>query len=153
MIIENRLESRTFGPFASSTGFFLFAGGIILSFFNLYGLLIAIAGAFIAFTSTGTIIDTERRRLKHADYLLGLFPYGKWIDIQPGMKLGMKTVKRGYTGYIRGTQPYDIKYQDIRIFLYDPGNKQIMPIKKFKTAEEARAELAELSLLLGLSPT
>lgn len=153
MIIENRLESRSFGPFASSTGIFLFTGGLIISFFSLMGLLIAIVGAFIAFTSTFTIIDTEKRRIKHADYLFGVLPVGKWIDIQPDMKLGLKTVKRGYVGYIRGTQPYDIKYRDTRIFLFDSHNKQIMAIKKFKTPESARAELGDLSSLLGLTTT
>lgn len=153
MIIENRLESRSFGPFASSTGIFLLAGGLITSFFTLFGLIIAITGAFMAFTSTFTIIDTEKRRVKHADYMFGMFPLGKWIDIQPGMKLGVKMAKKGYTGYIRGTQPYDIRYHDIRIILYGDDNKQIIPIKKFKTSEEAKAELNEYSSLLGLTIT
>lgn len=153
MVIENRLESRSFGPFASSTGFFLFAGGLVTSFFSLYGLIVAIIGAFIAFTSSGTIIDTEKKRIKHADYLFGLIPFGQWINIQPGMKLGLHSVKRGYVGYIRGTQPYDINYRDVRIFLYGADNKQIMPVKKFKTSEEARAELNEYSSLLGLTTT
>jgi hypothetical protein len=77
-------------------------------------------------------------------------PFGKWIEIQKGMKLEVKVVKRGYTGYIRGTQPFDIQSRDVRIFLLDSSSKPIMPVKKFKTFESARAELRELESLLGL---
>ncbi|HLP75262.1 MAG TPA: hypothetical protein VK155_20330 [Bacteroidales bacterium] len=150
VIIENLLDNRSFGPFASSTGLFLFICGIIFSYFNLFGLIIAIIGAFVAFTSTRTIIDTENKRIKHADYLFGLLPYGKWIEIQKGMKLGVKIVKRGYAGYTRGTQPVDFQSRDVRIFLLDSNSKQILPVKKFKTFESARAELKELESLLGL---
>jgi hypothetical protein len=53
-------------------------------------------------------------------------------------------------GYIRGTQPIGIHYNDIRIVLYDSDNKQIMPIKKFNSYESSKAELKNLSSLLGL---
>jgi len=151
MIIVNRLENRSFGPFGSSTGFFLLIGGLILVFFSLSGLIIALIGAFVAFTSTSTIIDTENKRIKHADFLFGLLPFGKWIDIHSNMRLGLRKVKRGYLGYIRGTQPIDIQYEDIRIILYDSNDKQIMPVMKFKTLESAQAELKKLGSLLGLS--
>lgn len=150
MIIENRLENRSFGPFASSTGFFLFIGGLIFSYFNLVGSIMAIIGAFVCFTSTYTIIDTENRKIRHADYLFGLLPFGKWINIKPDMKLRIKYVKRGYTGYIRGTQPFNIQYRDLRIYLYDSLDREIMPVKKFKAYEVAVAELRELESLLGL---
>jgi predicted membrane protein len=151
MIIENRLEKRSFGPFGSSTGLFIFLGGLIIAYFSLTGIIIAIIGAFVAFTSTCTIIDTENRRIKHADYIFGLLPFGKWVNIQDSMKLGIKKVKRGYTGYIRGTQPTSIQYEDFRIFLYDSNNKQIMPVKKFQTYASAENELKEYAVLLRLS--
>jgi hypothetical protein len=67
------------------------------------------------------------------------------------MKIGLKKSHKGYVGYIRGTQPVDIHYNDIRIFLYDSGNKQIMPIKKFNSYESSKNELNSLSTLLGLA--
>jgi hypothetical protein len=149
MLIENKLDSRSFGPFGSSTGLFMFLIGLIFSYFNLAGLILATIGAFIAFTSTGTIIDTETRRIKHADYLFGLFPIGKWVYIRPGMKLGLKEVKRGYVGYIRANQPMEIRSAELRIFLFDSSYKRIMPIKKIKP-DTAEAELGSLSLLLKL---
>jgi hypothetical protein len=150
MIIENRLEKRSFGPFGSSTGLFIFLGGLIIAFFSLAGIILSLIGAFVAFTSSYTIIDTEKRRIKHADYIFGLFPMGKWVNIQDSMKLGIKKVNRGYVGYIRGTQPMNIQYNDFRIFLYDSGNKQIMPIKKFQNIESAESELKNYESILRL---
>ena len=96
MIIENNLEKRSFGPFASSMGLFLFIAGLVIAYFSLIGLLIALIGAFIAFTSTCTIIDTENRRIKHADYIFGLLPFGKWVLVKDSMKLGVQKTRKGY---------------------------------------------------------
>jgi hypothetical protein len=152
MILKNKLD-KTFGPFGTSTGFFLMIGGIIATCFSFFGLLIIIIGAFACFTSTSTVIDTDNKKIRHSDNLFGIIPVGKWIDIRPGMKLGFKKFHRGYMGYIRGTQPIGIHYNDLRIFLYDSDNKQVVPINKFKSYESAIDELNKLSSLLGLQKT
>ena len=135
---------------ASSTGFFLFAGGIVGTYFSLFCLIIVIIGAFVSFTTTGTFIDFDKRRIKFSNNLFGIFPVGKWIDLKPGMKIGLKKSHHGYRAYIRGTQPIGLHINDIRIYLYGPDNKQIMPVKKFKTYESSKRELDELSFRLGL---
>jgi hypothetical protein len=149
MIIKNKLD-RTFGPFGSSTGFFMLLGGIIATYFSFLGLIIAIIGAFAAFTSTSTIIDTDKKKVRHSDNLFGIIPVGKWIDIQPDMKIGLKKSHRGNVGYIRGVQPYSIHQNDIRIFLFGSDNMEIMPINKFDSFESSKNELNNLSSLLGL---
>lgn len=149
MIIKNKLD-KTFGPFGTSTGFFIMIGGVIATFYSFLGLIIAIVGAFACFTSTSTIIDTDNKRIKHSDNLFGIIPIGKWIDIKPDMKIGLKKFHRGYRAYIRGTQKIGIHYNDIRIFLYDSANKQLVPINKFDSYESSKNELNNLSSLLGL---
>jgi hypothetical protein len=149
MIVKNKLDTA-FGPFGSSTGFFLFLGGIVTTYFSFYGLIIVIIGAFASFTTTGTFIDFDKRRIKFSNNLFGIFPVGKWIDLKPGMKIGLKKSHHGYRAYIRGTQPIGLHINDIRIYLYGPDNKQIMPVKKFKTYESSKRELDELSFRLGL---
>jgi hypothetical protein len=149
VIIKNKLD-KTFGPFGTSTGFFIMIGGVIATFYSFLGLIIAIVGAFACFTSTSTIIDTDNKRIKHSDNLFGIIPIGKWIDIKPDMKIGMKKFHRGYRAYIRGTQKVGIHYNDIRIFLYDSANKQLVPINKFDSYESSKNELNNLSTLLGL---
>jgi len=125
-------------------------GGIIATFYSFLGLIIALVGAFACFTSTSTIIDTDNKRIKHSDNLFGIIPVGKWIDIKPDMKIGLKKFHRGYRAYIRGTQKVGIHYKDIRIFLYDSANKQLVPINKFDSYESSKNELNNLSSLLGL---
>jgi hypothetical protein len=149
MVIKNKLD-KTFGPFGSSTGFFLFLGGVLATYYSLIGLIIAIIGAFASFTTTSTFIDYDNKRIKFSNNLFGIFPVGKWNDIKPGMKIGLKKSHKGYQAYIRGTQPIGLHINDIRIFLYGPDNKQIMPVKKFDSYESSKRELLELSNMLGL---
>lgn len=149
MIIKNKLD-RTFGPFGSSTGLFLLLGGIITTYFSILGIIFIIVGAFAAFTSTSTIIDTDNKKIKYSDNLFGIIPVGKWISIKPDMKLGLSKSHRGFVGYIRGTQPFDIHYNDIRIILYDSSNKKILTVKKFDSYEASKNDLVNLSSVLGL---
>ena len=149
MVIKNKLDIA-FGPFGSSTGFFLFIGGIITVYFSLFGVIITIIGAFVSFTSTCTLIDFDNKRIKFSNNLFGIIPVGKWIDIRPEMKLGLKKSHKGYQAYIRGTQPIGIHINDIRIYLYGPDDKQIMPVKKFDSYESSKRELVELSNILEL---
>jgi hypothetical protein len=149
MIIKNKLDT-TFGPFGSSTGFFLIIGGVITTWYSLIGPVIAIVGAFVTFTSTSTFIDINNKRIKHSNNLFGFISTGKWIDIKPEMKIGLKKNHRGYRAYVRGTQPIGIHNRDIRIFLYRSDNEQIMPVKKFDSYETSKSELLSLSTLLGI---
>jgi hypothetical protein len=149
MIIKNKSD-KPFGPFGTSMGFFIFLGGIFATYYSFIGPIIAVIGAFISFTSTSTFIDTDIKRIKYSNNLFGIIPAGKWIYIKPDMKIGLKKSHKGYRAYIRGTQPIDIHFNDIRIYLYGPDNKQIMPIKKFDSYESSKSELNNLSILLGL---
>ena len=149
MIIRNNLD-KVFGPFGSSTGFFLFLGGVITAYYVPFSLIIAVVGAFVALTSTSTFIDPGKKRIKFSNNLFGVFPVGKWIDIVPGMKIGLKKAHKGYQAYIRGNQPIGIHINDIRIYLYGPDNKKLMPISKFDSYESAKIGLTELSNILGL---
>lgn len=149
MILKNKLD-KTFGPFGSSTGFFLMIGGLITIFFSWIGILLAIAGAFAAFTSTSTYIDTEKKKIRYSDNLFGVFPVGKWIEIKPGMKLGISGSHRGFVGYTRGNQPVEMHYNDFRIILYDSDNKKIAPVMKSDSRDLLKDDLEKLSVLLGL---
>ena len=150
MIIRNKLD-RSFGPFAGSTGFFLFLGGLAATWFSLYGLILAAIGAFAAFTTTAANIDTDKKKIRFSNNLFGIFNVGKWIDIKPDMKLGLKRVHRGYQAYIRGTQPIGIHSIDIRIILYKADNEEIMQVNKFSSRESAVTGINELASILNLT--
>ena len=150
MIINNKLE-KVFGPFGSSAGFFLFLGGILATYFSLSGLVIALVGAFVSFTTTSTFIDPENKRVKHSNNIFGFIPVGKWISLNREMKLGLRKSHLGYRAYTRGTQPVDIHYNDIRIFLYNSDNKQLIPLKKFSSYKTAADGIKELGSILELN--
>lgn len=148
-MIKNKLDI-TFGPFGTSTGLFLFLGGVVATYFSLLGLILLLIGAFVWLTTTSTFIDFENKKVKFSNDLFGIIPVGKWVEITPEMKLGLKKIHRGYRAYTRGTQPADIHLIDIRIFLYSPDNTVIGPIKKFDSSEAAKMGLSDLSRVLNL---
>ena len=149
MITKNRLD-KPFGPMGTSAGIFMLIAGVIAAYFSLTGLILVFVGAFIGFTSTGTLLDTDKKRIKLSNNLFGILPVGQWIDIKPDMKVGLKNIQRGYRAYSRGNRMYDVHIKDIRIMLYSADNKQIMPIKKFDSIDSAKTELESLSKQFGL---
>jgi len=149
MIIRNKLD-KPFGPFGTSTGYFLLAGGIIASWYSLSGLILAFLGAFIAFTTTSTFIDADRKRIKFSNDFFGFFHSGKWIDVGPGMKLGLKKAHRGYRAYTRANQPTDMHFKDFRIYLFDSNKRQMGTVNKFSSIESAKNELVKLGSDLNL---
>jgi hypothetical protein len=149
MIIKNRLD-RTFGPFGTSAGFFLMLGGMGATLFSPFAILLAFLGAFICFTTSGAEIDAGKKKVRLADYIFGIIPIGKWIDIDPNMKVGLKRFHRGYTAYSRASQSMDLHLNDLRIFLYSSKNKEIMPLKKIEAGGSPEDELREMGRILGL---
>jgi hypothetical protein len=147
MIIKNELDT-VFGPFGSSTGLFLFLGGMVATYFSPLGLVLVVAGAFVWLTTTSTFIDTENKRVKFSNNLFGIIPVGNWMEIKPGMKLCLKRIHRGYRAYTRNTQPSDIHLIDIRIILCDQYDKEILQIKKFDSSKTAERELSDLKKIL-----
>lgn len=150
MIIKNKLD-KAFGPVGSSTGMFMFIGGIVATYYSLIGIILIILGAFIGFTSTSTILDTDKRRVKFSNNIFGIIPSGKWIDIKAGMSLGLKKSHIGYRTYSRSNRTLDIHINDIRIILFGAGKKQIMQIGKFNSLDSAKIELEKYRKLLNLN--
>ena len=142
---------RTFGPVGTSAGIFLLIGGILMIWFSLSGIIVALIGAFIGFTYTSTIIDHERRMIKHSTNIFGVLKTGTWITLEPSMKIGLKKSTTAWKAYSRSNVTLNISNRDYRIMLYDSNNKQIIPIKKANSLESAKNELEILSNELSLN--
>ena len=129
----------------------MFIIGLIATYFSIIlGLILVLVGAFMGFTSTSTVIDYDKRRIKLSNNLFGVFKTGQWINIEPSMKIGIKKSNRAWRAYSRSNRTLDIAIKDYRIILYDSNDKQIMPIKKTGTLESAKMELELLSNKMGL---
>jgi hypothetical protein len=149
MATRNNLD-RTFGPFGSSLGFFLMIGGAIAAWFSLSGIILVVIGAFAAFTTTTCRIDPVNKKIKYSDDLFGFIQTGKWIEIVPGMSLGVRKFHRGFVTYINANQPMAIHERDLRIVLFVPGVKKPVQLKKIENTESINSEIKELSNLLAI---
>ncbi|MEI8006785.1 MAG: hypothetical protein WCI48_11310 [Bacteroidota bacterium] len=150
-MIENNKFEKSFGPVGASAGTILFIAGLILIFFHLAGLILILTGAFVGFSSTSTLIDYEKKRVKFSNNLFGIIRIGQWLKIEPSMKIGIKESKLTWRSYSQGNRPLDIENKDYRIILSDTMNKEIMPIKKFISNDLAKIELVIIGNKLGLT--
>jgi hypothetical protein len=150
MITNNRLD-KSFGPVGTSAGVMLFVTGIILSWFYLSGLILVLIGGFVGFTSTSTLVDLDGKRVRFCNNLFGIIRTGKWISIEPTMKIGIRQSNQTYRAFSRGNRALDINKKDFRLILFDSQTREIMPMKKFDSLEAAKAELETMENQLGLT--
>jgi len=150
-MIENNKFEKSFGPVGSSAGMVLFITGLISTYFHLSGLILILIGAFVGFSSTSTLIDYERKRIKFSNNLFGFLRIGQWLKIEPSMKIGIKESNLTWRSYSQGNRPLDITNNDYRIILFDSMNKEIMPIKKFSSKDLATIGLLTIRNKLGLN--
>ena len=52
-------------------------------------LSLVIVGAFVGFSSSSTFIDFDQKRVKFSNNIFGLIRTGKWMAIEPNMKIGL----------------------------------------------------------------
>lgn len=150
MITNNKLD-KSFGPIGTIAGITLFFVGLILTYFSLSGLFLILIGAFVGFTSTSSMIDFDKKRVRFSNNLFGFLRIGKWIKIESNMKIGINQSNRVWRAYSRGSQSIDLKNRDFRLLLFDENNKQILPLMKANTIDLAKKELESLAIRLELS--
>ena len=145
----NKLD-MLFGPVGRFAGLFLLAAGIVITFYSLSGLIIMLSGALFAFTSSVGIIDYGKKKIKLSNSLFGVIPIGKWINIEPAMKIGIKESKKVWRTYSRSNRTLDIPDHDFRLILYDSADKPFMPVRKTDTLEAAKTEKQKITIKLGI---
>lgn len=67
------------------------------------------------------------------------------------MKVGLKKSSLTWRSHSQGNRPLDVESNDFRIILFDPMNKEIMPLKKFDSQDLAKIELEKIGNKLGLN--
>jgi hypothetical protein len=149
MTTKNKLD-KSFGPVGTSAGIFLFAAGLIITFYSLPGLILVLIGAFVGFTSTSTLIDFDKKRIRFSNNIFGIIPIGQWISIQTDMKIGIKKSNKVWRAYSRSNRTLDIANNDYRLILYDSKGKEIMPLQKSDNLDSAKLNLDKISKQLGI---
>ena len=149
MVTKNKLD-KSFGPVGSIAGSLMFIAGILVIYTSLLGLFFIILGAFIGFSSTSTIIDIDKKRIKFSNNIFGIIQTGKWIQIDKTMKIGLKESNKTWTSYSRGNRSLDIEDKDYRISIFDVNKNEIMEINKNDSIDSAKVKLEELANQLGI---
>jgi len=149
MILKNKLD-KSFGPSGTFAGYTILVIGLVVTWSNWGGLLLVIAGAFMGLSSTSTVIDTDKKKIRYINNLLGFIPTGKWMDINATMKLGIKESNVTWTTFSRSNRSIDTVKNDFRIVLCDSGEKEIMEISKSDSFATGKDHLDTLCRQLGL---
>jgi hypothetical protein len=148
MAVYNYNHGKFFGPTQSYTGYFLIVGGLIVISYSLISIALIIPGAFLAFTYTGTILDTDNHRVKPYTTLFGIIRTGKWIDLKRFTRINIIRSTRKYTTYSRGSVRFDMDISDIQLRLMNNDGTSKVILNKYIKMEEAQKEKEELSSIL-----
>ena len=137
-------------PVGAFAGLIIFIAGIALTYFYLSSIFLILIGGFAGFTSTSAIIDYDKKRVKFSNNIFGIIPGGKWLQVVPAMKIGIRESKQTYTTFSRGNRALETIKMDFRVVLYDSDDKEIMPLKKTHSLDSAIAERDAMGNQLGL---
>jgi len=146
---NNRLD-KSFGPACSFAGLIIFTVGIILTYFYFSSVILILIGGFVGFSYSSAIIDYEKKRVKFSNNIFGIIPIGKWLQILPSMRIGIKELNQTYRAYSQGNRAFDVSQMDFRIILYDSDENEIMQVKKADTLDSAKLERETIGNNLGL---
>lgn len=129
-------------------GYVFIAVGIFCSVYSPYIPLFIIPGAFMAFTYTGTIIDTENKKVRPYTSLFGFIRTGRWIEVShfSGFKI-MKSNRR-YTSYSRANIKLDMNISDISLLLMNKNSPGKILLNRYNNFEDARKDMDELKIIL-----
>jgi hypothetical protein len=145
MELRNNNFGKFFGPSFTFTGYVLIAAGLLTMSYSLTSLFLVIPGMFIAFTYTGTIIDTENKRVKPYTKLFGFIRTGKWIDVSQFSRFSISKSTRRYTTYSRGSVRFDMNISDLNLLLMNKDGTRKVVLNKYSKFEDARREMEKLS--------
>jgi hypothetical protein len=125
-------------------GYVFIAVAIFCAIYSPYILLFLIPGTFMAFTSTGSLIDIENKKVRPYTSLFGFIRTGKWIEVS-GFS-GFKIIKsnRRYTSYSRANVQLDMNISDISLLLVNKNGTRKVVINRYNDFEDARRDMDEL---------
>jgi len=150
-VVERNKLDQTFGSAGTSAGIFLVFVGVIVSCVYPSALVLILIGGFVGFTSTSVLIDYTNKKVKFANNIFGFIPVGRWVHVDPSMRVDIRKSNLTYRAFSRGNRPLDLEQHDFRLVLLDLQGVEIMPLKKFTTREVAMLEVEMMEKRLGLT--
>jgi len=141
---------KTFGPVGTIAGVTLFIAGIITILYSLGGIVLIVLGAFVGFTSSGTYIDIENRRVKSITKLFGIIGAGKWINIDENSSIEIQKSDVVWRTYSKSNRTIDIADKYYYVMLYK-SRKDSVPLIRTTSLSTANSEAQALIQKLGIT--
>jgi hypothetical protein len=138
-------HGKFFSPVQIYMGYVFLVAGIFCAYYSLSTLILVIPGAFISLTTTGTIIDTENKKIKAYTKHFGFFMTGDWVSINQFTRFNIQRATRRYTTYSRGSVRLDTDLIDINLLLTNRSGSRKVTINRYSSFEEAQKEKEELT--------
>jgi len=135
MVERNKL-GKAFGPYAAFAGILLFIAGMF-AFRSPVGILLLLAGIFLATATDETHIDVARRRIRPATVILGFIPLGTWQSAGDFKGLTLIPVYRRFSVYSLSNKQKISEERDFRIFILD--KKKQTAVRPEKMQGEGRS--------------
>jgi len=148
MNLRNYNHGKFFSPVQVYMGYVFLATGIFCAYYSLSILILVLPGAFIAFTTNGTIIDIENKRIKAYTMHFGFFRTGDWIALSQFTRFNIQRATRRYTTYSRGSVRLDTDLTDINLLLINRNGLKKVIINRYSSFEEAQKEKEDLTNIL-----
>lgn len=152
-MVKYKLED-SFGPIGSLAGKVAFFGVLIMMFaydsYIVVSILFLLITTFIGFSKTFIFIDTEKNRIRFSTMIFGLFPTGKFMDIDDDMEIGIAPNMGNWQYVSRANRSLSLRQKAYKIVLYKLDNKPLFTLKYISTKEEAEKELDRFALLLDM---
>ena len=140
-------HGKFFGPVQIYMGYVFIACGLLFISYSPLTILLLVPGAFMAFTNTGTVIDTENKIVRPYTSLFGFIRTGKWINTSEFCRFKIVKSNRRYTSYSRANLKLDMNITDLSLLLINKSGKKKVVLNRYKNFEDARKEMDELSLM------
>ena len=148
MPVRNNNLGKFFGPSSSYMGYVFIACGVFAATYSLLSLTLIIPGIFMAFTYNGTIIDTDKKKVKPYTSLFGIIRSGKWINADQFTRFSIIKARKKYTMYSRANIRFDMDISDIQLILINRNDTKKIILNKYSNFEDAHKEMEELSGIL-----
>jgi hypothetical protein len=146
---KNKLD-KIFGPIGSGIGLLIIIFGVFTLSESYLGIFVILIGIFVAFSTIVVYIDYQQNKIKFSNNLFGIIPVGKWLDIAPNMKIGIKKSNKRWRIHSRSNRHTDIHEKSYRLVLYDIHEKELIQIKKFDNLNLAKKESLKIAEALGI---
>jgi hypothetical protein len=147
MAIRKYHQGKFFGPSSSYSGYVFIGIGVFAAFYSLLSLTLLLPGFFLAFTSYGTLIDFENKRIKSYTLLFGIIMTGRWTEASQFTRFIIEKVTGRFSAYSRANVRLDMGVTDIRLVLVNHNKTNKITINKYANFEEAQKDMKELSEL------